>query len=56
MTGGGSIILGDFKEIFINMYCLLNSADKIEQLNFTLNEKLASHTLQFVSKYHVFLN
>ena len=24
-------------------------------LNLTLNEKLASHTLQFVSKYHVFL-
>ena len=25
-------------------------------LNLTLNEKLASHILQFASKYHVFLN
>ena len=25
-------------------------------LNLTLNEKLASYTLQFVLKYHVFLN
>ncbi len=25
-------------------------------LNFTLNKKLASHTLQFVSKYHVIIN